>query len=175
MDGFNDQNNTGYTDPGYAQDGYTQQYTQPQYTQPQYTQTPDMGAYNQVNTEYQSGATKCPGKEITGFILGINSIVWGGLSLLCGFIPFYGMIFAFIWGGFGIGFGIATNILHKKVHEEATEITNKIETGKKLATPGIILSIVAMVLSTIVTIVLFAIGVGAAVIGSSSQSGNFTF
>ena len=64
---------------------------------------------------------------------------------------------------------------HKKVHEEATEITNKIETGKKLATPGIILSIVAMVLSTIVTIVLFAIGVGAAVIGSSSQSGNFTF
>ena len=108
MDGFNDQNNTGYTDPGYAQDGYTQpQYTQPQYTQPQYTQTPDMGAYNQVNTEYQSGATKCPGKEITGFILGINSIVWGGLSLLCGFIPFYGMIFAFIWGGFGIGFGIA--------------------------------------------------------------------
>ena len=50
MDGFNDQNNTGYTDPGFAQDGYTQQYTQPQYTQPQYTQTPDMGAYNQVNT-----------------------------------------------------------------------------------------------------------------------------
>ena len=162
MDGFNDQNNTGYSDPAYAQ--------------PQYAQTPDMGAYGQVNNGYQTtGATKCPGKEITGFILGINSIVWGGLGLLCSFIPFYGMIFAFIWGGFGIGFGIATNILHKKVHEEATEITNKIETGKKLATPGIILSIVAMVLSTIVTIVLFAIGVGAAVIGSSSQSGNFTF
>ena len=170
MDGFNDQNNTGYTNPGYAQEGYAQ----PQYTQPEYTQTPDMGAFSQTNTGYQTGATKCPGKEITGFILGINSIVWGGLSLLCGFIPFYGMIFAFIWGAFGIGFGIATNILHKKVHEEATEITNKIETGKKLALPGIILSIVAMVISVVVFIVVVLI-LGVAAVGSASQSGNITF
>ncbi|MCR4814734.1 MAG: hypothetical protein K5879_07900 [Lachnospiraceae bacterium] len=165
MDGFNGQNNTGYSDPGYSQDPYTQPYTQ----------MPGQGMYGQGNVQgYQTGEIKCPGKEIAGLVLGINAIVWGGLGAVFGLMPFYGLIFGFIWGGFGIGFGIATNILHKKVHEQANVITSKIETGKKLATIGIVLSIVGMVISVIAAIIIGLL-FGISVFSAASQSGNVTF
>lgn len=140
---------------------YNQGFTQPGYdpNQAAYQQPADLQGFNRV-------PTKCPGKEIAGLVLGINSLVWGVLGLLFCWIPFYGMLFSFIWGGiFGIGCGVAANILHKKVHEEAEVITSKIETAKKLALPGIITGIAGMVISVVVLIG-FIVLVGASAIGT---------
>ncbi len=144
MDGYNFENNynTGYT---------------------QTNSTPDLQGY-------QHQPVRCPGKEIIGMVFGINSIAWGGLGLLFSWIPFYGMIFSFIWGGlFGIGCGIVALIMHKQVHEVAEEISGKVDTGKKLAVPGIILGGVGMVVSILVIIFMIAIvGIGAFASATSS-------
>ena len=164
MDG-NNLNQGGFEQPVYEQQPvYNQGFTQAGYdpNQGAYQQPADLQGFNRV-------PTKCPGKEIAGLVLGINSLVWGILGLLFSWIPIYGMIFSFIWGGLmGVGCGIATNILHKKVHEEAEEITGKIETAKKLAVPGIILGIVGCVISIIVLIV-FVIILGAGAVGALSN------
>ena len=145
-----------------------QVYQQPVYQQ-QVQPTP---AYNYNPAAVQPVGTKCPGKEITGLVMGIASLVEGIATVTCGWIPIYGIIYAIIFGLFGIGTGVAANILHKKVHEEATIITKKIETGKKLAVPGIILSAVGIGLSiTIGIIVCAAIGTAAGLgsLGASSD------
>lgn len=148
---------------------YQQQvYQQPVYQQP--VQPAQAYSYNPASV--QPAGTKCPGKEITGLVLGISSLVQGIATITCGWIPIYGIIYAIIFGLFGIGTGVAVNILHKKVHEEATIITKKIETGKKLSVPGIILSAVGIGLSiTIGIIVCAAIGTAAGLgsLGASSD------
>ncbi len=141
-----------------------QQPQQQVYQQPVYQQQVQPAqAYSYNPASVQPAGTKCPGKEITGLVLGISSLVQGIATITCGWIPIYGIIYAIIFGLFGIGTGVAVNILHKKVHEEATIITKKIETGKKLSVPGIILSAVGIGLSiTISIIVCAAIGTYAA-------------
>lgn len=134
-------------------------YQQATYQQPVYTSNP--------------GEVKCPGKEITGMVLGINSLAWSIFGLFFGWIPFYGMIFGIVYGIIGIGCGIATNIIHNKVLEQATVITNKIRNGKKLATAGIIVGAVAIGLSIIIGIVWIVAGVGAISQYGSSYSRYF--
>ena len=53
---------------------------------------------------YQHQPVRCPGKEIVGFVFGINALVWGILGALFSWIPFYGLIFSGIWGGVSISF-----------------------------------------------------------------------
>ena len=174
MDGFNSNQNNEYSDQnsGYANPGYTNpEYSTPTYSQDVYTQTPNANVYGTQPT-YQAGPTRCPGKEIAGLALGINSLVWGVLGAAFSFMPIYGIIFGIIWGGFGIGFGVAANILHKKVHEQATEITNKIEIGKKLATAGMIVSAIAIALGIVVSI-LFTVGIATLGVFEASQNGTF--
>ena len=126
---------------------------------------PDLQGFNRV-------PKKCPGKEIVGFVFGINSLAWGILGLLFSWIPIYGMIFSFIWGGlFGVGCGIVALVMNKKVHEEAEEFTGKAETGKKLAVPGIIVGILGCVVSIVVLIV-FVLILGIGAVGSISSMSN---
>ena len=134
-------------------------YQQAIYQQPVYTSNP--------------GEVKCPGKEITGMVLGINSLAWSIFGLFFGWIPLYGMIFGIVYGIIGIGCGIATNIIHNKVLEQATVITNKIRNGKKLATAGIIVGAIAIGLSIIIGIVCIVAGVGAISKYGSSYSRYF--
>ena len=117
---------------------------------------------------YQHQPVRCPGKEITGLVFGINALVWGILGTLFSWIPFYGMIFSVIWGGMGIGCGIVAIIMHKQVHEVAEEITNKVETGKKLAIPGIVIDAIGIVISVIVIIFMVAI-LGVSAFAAASQ------
>ncbi|MBR3636638.1 MAG: hypothetical protein IKN45_01830 [Lachnospiraceae bacterium] len=164
MDGFNNNNFDGY-----GQDPNAQAYTA--------TPEPSTQSYTDPSMQTFTNASepiKCPGKEIAGLILGINAIFWSGLGTLLGCIPVYGLIFACIWNAFGIGTGIAAMVLHKKVHEQATEISNKIETGKKLGLIGIIVGIAGIVIAIIVFIVLVVIiGVGA--VGGAATSNGINF
>ena len=118
---------------------------------------------------YQHQPVRCPGKEITGLVFGINALVWGILGTMFSWIPFYGMIFSVIWGGMGIGCGIVAIMMHKQVHEIAEEITNKVETGKKLAVPGIIIGAIGIAISVIV-IICMIIFVGVAGFAAFTQN-----
>ena len=98
---------------------------------------------------------RCPGKEITGMILGINSLLWGSLGLFfC-----WHIVIAIVYGGFGIGFGIAATILRKKVHEVANQITKKIEIGGKLGIAGIVCGAVSIVLGIMFVILIASVGI----------------
>ena len=144
-----------------------------------YTAAPEPSTQSYTDPSMQtftnaSEPIKCPGKEIAGLILGINAIFWSGLGTLLGCIPVYGLIFACIWNAFGIGTGIAAMVLHKKVHEQATEISNKIETGKKLGLIGIIVGIAGIVIAIIVFIILVVI-VGVGAVGGAATSNGINF
>lgn len=141
-----------------AQPYQQQVYTQPVYQQP--VQPQPAYSYNASTPQATLGA-RCPGKEIAGLVMGIVSLSEGVLAAICGIIPVYGIIYAVIFGLFAIGLGIAAIVLHKKVHEQATVITNKIEIGRKLAIPGIITGGAGMVLSILITIAVCAAGVAA--------------
>lgn len=117
---------------------------------------------------YQHQPVRCPGKEIVGFVFGINALVWGILGTMFSWIPFYGMIFSVIWGGMGIVCGIVALTMHKQVHEVAEEISNKIENGKKMAIPGIIVGAVGIVISILVFVLMIVV-VGASAFASFSQ------
>lgn len=116
------------------------------------------------NAQPQAPVTRCPGKEIVGMVLGINSLVWGVLGIF--FCWHIGLAIAY--GGIGIGTGIAARILHNKVHEQATLITNKIEIGNKLGLAGIICGAVSIVLSIIVLIVLISFGIAGGMLWANS-------
>lgn len=141
-----------------AQPYQQQVYSQPAYQQP--VQQPVQQAYN-YNPGMQPMGVRCPGKEITGLIMGIGSLVEGVAAAIFGMIPIYGIIYAIIFGLFGLGLGITAILLHKKVHEQATVITKKIEIGKKLAIPGIITSGAGMALSILISTIVCAAGIAA--------------
>ncbi len=150
---------TGQSSNGQEKSAYNQQTVYGQQT-----------TYGQqtYNTNVQN-VTRCPGKEIAGLVLGINSLVWSVLAAFLSWIPFYGLIFGFIWGGFGIGFAIATNILHRKVMEQATLTTNKIHIGKKLAKAGLIVGIISIAVAVTFCIIWVAV-IGVAAMSSGGMS-----
>ena len=147
---------------------YYQQVSQQQANSQQFN---TQQTYNPYQQQAPVG-TRCPGKEITGLVLGINSLVWSVLAAMFCWMPFYGLIFGLIYGLFGIGFAIATNILHGKVMEQATITTKKIHTGKKLAKAGLIVGIIAIALS-ILFFVIWIGAFGAAVMYGSNGSSIF--
>lgn len=103
-------------------------------------------------TNYNTTETRCPGKEIVGMVFGINALVWGVFgAIFCWFLPI-----AITFGIIGIGCGITAMIMHSKVHQQATVITNKIETGKKLGIAGLITGSAAIIISITVTIIFFS-------------------
>ncbi len=110
-----------------------------------YTQEP----YQQIS---RTPEVKCPGKEISGLVFGINALVWGILALMLAWIPFYGLFFGGIYGTFGIVFAIVTFVLSNKVFFYLSVITNKIKNGKKLARAGLIISIIAVCLAIAFTV-----------------------
>ena len=137
--------------------------------QPEQQVVHTQGVYNGSGQVF-TPEVKCPGKEISGRVFGINALVWGILALILAWIPFYGLFFGGIYGAFGIVFAIVTFVLSNKVFEQATVITNKIKNGKKLAKAGLIISIIAVCLSiafTVLWITLF--------ISLSGYSGNDFF
>ena len=100
-------------------------------------------------TAATSAPKRCPGKEITGLVLGINALVWPIIGLCCCALPISGGILSIIYGLFGIGFGIAAAILYNKCIEQADYITKKITIGKKLGIAGIIVGAVGIVLGIV--------------------------
>lgn len=117
-----------------------------------------MDNYNHYNNSMPP-QTKCPGKEITGMVLGINAIAWSGLGMLfC-----WHFALGLVYGLLGIGCGIGATVLHKKVHEQATYITNKIELGKKLGIAGIIVGSILLLISFLILVAFIALGVAASI------------
>ncbi|MCR4617280.1 MAG: hypothetical protein K5669_03705, partial [Lachnospiraceae bacterium] len=114
-------------------------YTAP--AQPLYTQQSASGEI------YAKPEIKCPGKEITGMVFGINALVWGVLAIILAWFPFYGLIFGLSYGIVGIACAIVTFVLYNKVKEQATVITNKILRGRSLAKAGLIVSIISVVVA----------------------------
>ncbi len=121
--------------------GQANYYQQPVYQQPMYQQIPQ---------PQKPAGIQCPGKEITGMIFGINALVWGILSLIVCWIPIYSLILGTMYGVFAIAFAIVAKTLANKVFAQATIITNKIRNGNKLATAGLVLGIIGLVLSIII-------------------------
>ncbi len=156
-----------------TQNAYQQTvYQQPVYQQPTPQQVDPQAVYQQPpyvapTPEYDTGV-KCPGKEITGMILGINALVWSVLGAMFCWMPLYGIIFGTLYPLMGIGCGVAANILHKKVLEQATVTTKKIHIGKKLATAGIIVGAVSIGLAIMFLIIWIAAGVGFSKLGRYS-------
>lgn len=115
------------------------------------------------NYNYNSTVeTRCPGKEISGLVLGINSIFWSAFGLIFCWYAALGITYGVI----GIVCGIVALVLHKKVMEQATVITKKIKVAKTLGTIGIIVGAVLIVLSIILLIVFITLGVGMGALGS---------
>lgn len=112
-----------------------------------------------ANLNYEGGFSpapvRCPGKEIAGLILGINSVLWSVIGLFfC-----WHFALALVYAGFGIGMGIAALILHKKVMEQATVTTGKIKAAKILGIIGIIVSVILLLLGILI-LVLILLGTG---------------
>lgn len=115
---------------------------------------------------YESGnelPVRYPGKEIAVLILGINALVWSGLTVFCSWIPLYGLIFLGVWGGIALACIIVCNKMYNTVKLNATETTSKLETGKKLNKIGTIILIVdaaLAALSVLACILLLVLGIG---------------
>lgn len=106
--------------------------------------------YNNGNNTYVTPEVKCPGKEITGMILGINALLFGIFAIAFGWIPFgIGVIYGIVFALFGIGTGIAAIVLWSKVCQQATVTTRKGLIGKNLGLAGIIVSGCGIVFSII--------------------------
>ena len=158
-----------YTEPApqpvYAQPVYTQPAAQPVYVQPVYVQqpAPQPAATNEV---------VYPGKEIVGLVFGIFSLINGicGLAIV---IPIYGWIFGGICAVSGIIYAIVAKSQWGTIKKNATSYTNKIKTGNGLATAGLIISILAIVIGIIVLILFIlvaALGVGGSILDSLGYS-----
>lgn len=106
----------------------------------------------------------CPGKEITGMILGINALTWPVLGLMFCIIPISGGIISIVYGLLGVGCAIPAMILYNKVNEQADYMTKKIITGRKLAIAGLIVGAVGVFMG-ILAICLWVAGIG---IGANS-------
>lgn len=110
--------------------------------------------YDEPVEEYQP-EVRCPGKEITGMILGIASTVWGILSLIFCWMPIEGLIIDIVYALFVLGFSIATFILNAKVRKEATVVTKKITFGVIMAIIGLVITAIAIVLAVILSVAAF--------------------
>lgn len=104
--------------------------------------------YNNQPTTYVA-ETKCPGKEIAGLVLGINSLVFGIFAVIFGWIPLIGVAYGIIFALMGIGVGIPAVVLWSKVLQQATVTTKKGLIGKNLGLAGIIVSACGVVISII--------------------------
>ena len=158
-----------YTEPApqpvYAQPVYTQPAAQPVYVQPVYVQqpAPQPAATNEV---------VYPGKEIVGLVFGIFSLINGicGLAIV---IPIYGWIFGGICAVSGIIYAIVAKSQWGTIKKNATSYSSKIKTGNGLATAGLIISILAIVIGIIVLILFIlvaALGVGGSILDSLGYS-----
>ena len=110
---------------------------------------------NNYNQAYYTEPVRCPGKEITSMVFGINALVWG----VFGLVFCWHIVLAIVYGVVGIGCGITAIVLFKQVKNIATVITKKGEVGNKLGIAGLICSILAIVISILVLIVLISLGV----------------
>ena len=151
--------------PVYAQPVYTQPAAQPVYVQPVYVQqpAPQPAATNEV---------VYPGKEIVGLVFGIFSLINGicGLAIV---IPIYGWIFGGICAVSGIIYAIVAKSQWGTIKKNATSYSSKIKTGNGLATAGLIISILAIVIGIIVLILFIlvaALGVGGSILDSLGYS-----
>lgn len=161
---------------------YTQPVQQPAYNQPVYDQSmsamaPQQANYGQ-NTYYVYNGTpymysqsmadaqvRCPGKEITSMIFGINALVWGVL----GDLFFWNPIISIVYGLIAVGCAIPALVLSKQVYEVATVTTKKVATGKKLAIAGIICGCAGLVITIIILIFVMIAGLGGAMLEMITQ------
>ncbi len=96
---------------------------------------------------------RCPGKEVTGLVLGIVALIWSLCGLVFACIPLAGIAYAIPFAVIAIGCGIAALILHNKVQKQATLITNKIESGRTLGFCGVIIGVASIIIAIIVSVV----------------------
>ena len=113
-----------------------------------------------------------PGKEIVGLVFGIFSLINGicGLAIV---IPIYGWIFGGICAVSGIIYAIVAKSQWGTIKKNATSYSSKIKTGNGLATAGLIISILAIVIGIIVLILFIlvaALGVGGSILDSLGYS-----
>ncbi len=132
---------------------YSNQSQETSQVQPDQQQVYTQPVYQQQSYNYsQPKGTTSPGKEITGLIMGITALIAGVFGVMLCWIPAFGIIWAVACCITAIIFGIVTFTIYKKVHEQATVITNKIEIGKKLAKAGIIVGAASLAFSILIMI-----------------------
>ena len=166
----------------------TNQYIQPQ--DPEYSLPPEPGfnQYMAAQNSYEQPASInnndeskiCPGKEITGMIFGIVSVMNASLSSIYAFILFLAVIVNISTISYSsssssetvikmfvctilfilqaIIYAIVALVLNGKVKKEADIITNKIKAGKVMAIIGIALSSLSA-LSWIISLIIQIIAV----------------
>lgn len=112
--------------------------------------------YNYQDETYYSDSlpeVKCPGKEITSFVMGIGAAAWAFFSCLSAFIPYEGIICAVVYILFVVGFAIASFVLKGKVDRIATVKTNKCKIGMILSIIGLVLVFISLVWSIVWTFI----------------------
>lgn len=110
---------------------------------------------------------KCPGKEVTTLVFGINALFWAALGLLFCWFPICCFIYVI---GAGCMSGVSL-VFHNKVMMEAEVTTKKVHVGKKLAVAALIVSGVALLLT-----IIFMAGCGMSVFnGASTYSPSPTY
>ena len=105
-------------------------------------------------------------------VFGIFSLINGicGLAIV---IPIYGWIFGGICAVSGIIYAIVAQSQWGTIKKNATSYSSKIKTGNGLATAGLIISILAIVIGIIVLILFIlvaALGVGGSILDSLGYS-----
>ncbi len=104
--------------------------------------------------------SKCPGKEITAMIFGINTLFWSVLALLFCWFP----LCCFIYVIGAVIMAAVVFVLHNRVMLEAEVTTKKVHIGKKLAVAGLIVGGVALLLT-----IIFMAGCGMSVFNGATN------
>ena len=159
---YNENYRTTYDPNGYDPDGYDPNFNGG-YDPRQYSQ-PVMNS--PLLYEKEDKFYKCPGKEITGLILGIVNLVWGVTSIVYG-AAIHALIGAYkrAYGSYMTRYSSAGNtagvviyglstlvllfvvfVLRRKVYDQADIVTKKIDIGFYLAIVGAILGIIGLII-----------------------------
>lgn len=160
--GFNRVYEGNYNNTNYDPDGYDPNfnggYDPRQYSEP--VKNSPLG-FDKPDKFY-----KCPGKEITGLILGIASMIWGIIgiiytstirSILSAYKAQYGSYvtkyatatytsYAVIYGLAAIILFVIVFILRRKVYDQADIVTKKIGAGFVMSIIGAILGIITIII-----------------------------
>jgi hypothetical protein len=127
------------------------------------------GSYQEVEQEvYQAPMQETkperiiyPGKEIIGLVFGIHALVYA-IGSLCSWYPIYGWWLGGYFAAMAIACAIVCKTFYKNITKDATYHSEKIIIGNKLATGGLVVSIISLVMlvASIIINIALVVGIG---------------